>query len=151
MLKLIESIYEIKEVSCWIKQHNCYNIALQFDKNSLHDASSVTKLLKEKTGPDREYYIIISECCGPDYISPLHLGSSVIDTIIKFGNSCLGPLPSTLKELDVLFVFGSYTDQKSFEFVQNYISLLPKSKSYLLFYDTKYYSLVKKLIKEKQI
>jgi len=146
MNETIVSKYDLNECVSWIIQQNCYNVALQFDYDALQDATTVLDYLKKNTGLRREYYLIISECCGIDYLSSLHLGDSFIDGIVKFGNTCLAPLPSTVKDLDVLFAFGSYIDEEDFEFAHNFISTSSESESKLILYDTKYCALVKKIV-----
>ncbi|XP_074605705.1 2-(3-amino-3-carboxypropyl)histidine synthase subunit 2-like [Brevipalpus obovatus] len=143
-----ESFYEIDQCARWIVNNKFNNVALQVEKSFFKDVTWLKNSLQDACKPERvKLFVIISDSCSVDHISPLHLGLEAVDSIIRFGRTCLAPFESSLPTLPVLFIFGNHVELDKSEFVTQTIRSKMKDDDggSLILYDTNYSSLVQKI------
>lgn len=146
-----ESFYEIDQCARWIVDNKFNNVALQVEKSFFKDVTRLKKSLQDACEPESvKFFVIISDSCSVDYISPLHLGLEAVDSIIRFGRTCLAPFESSLPTLPVLFIFGNHIELSESEFVVDAVcsKISEDDCGNLILFDTNYLSLVRNLKKE---
>ncbi|RWS14276.1 Protein FAM173B-like protein [Dinothrombium tinctorium] len=111
-------------------------------------ASSVVKYFESNTDHKNEYYVVYSDTCSVDHLSPLHLGENKINAIIRFGNACLSSTPETISEFPVLFVFDFVFDNNDYEFAKEYLMNVQNLSNTLILYETSQVNLVVRLLSE---
>ncbi|XP_053205861.1 uncharacterized protein LOC128390208 [Panonychus citri] len=139
----------------WIKENEFNSVAVQLDERSI--GHSVDLLLSFKSRlPLVNFSLIVSDSCSIDLLSIQHLGVDKVDGLIKFGDTCLAPIPRCLDQLPVFFHFGDQIDGQLWSFTVETITKLytenlsshggdDNSGKWLILYSTNYVELVKRL------
>lgn len=108
----INTRYQIDDCVEWITKNDYKKIVLQFSEAEMPDSVQVVKSLTNRL-PTTGFYTVVTASCSVDYLAPLRLGDSVIQSIICFGsglsktNLCLSSSSTAFDQTPVLFVFGS--------------------------------------------
>ena len=98
--------FELDECVSWIVAHRFSHVAVQLPNDLLHRSADIVHHLETNVVPHLvRFFVIVSNCCSADYISPQHLGSGRIHALIRFGRACLSQPTPTIKTIPTLFVF----------------------------------------------